>query len=106
MFLQGKILPTKLFLTHFCARQAFWAYFSARYTKSVATPALKWRHWNGPKFDRTHQIGVCVYHVSEEDHDEVGVDVTFVNLVDNDVRNTSKAGLKFTKKNSHGAEHD
>ena len=56
--------------------------------------------------NKSHQIRVCVYHVSEEDHDKVCVDVTFMNLIDDDVRNTSKAGLKFTKKNSHGAEHD
>ena len=36
VFLQSNILPAKLFLTHFCAHQAFWAYFSARYTKSLA----------------------------------------------------------------------
>ena len=44
MFLQGKILPAKLFLTYICAWQVFWDYFSARYTKSVATPALYGRN--------------------------------------------------------------
>ena len=38
--IKGNILLAKIFLTNFCARQAFWSHFSARYTKSAATPAL------------------------------------------------------------------
>ena len=32
----------KLFAMHVCAHQVFWDSFSARHTKSVATPAVKY----------------------------------------------------------------
>ena len=40
VFLQGQVLPAMLFWHNLSARQALWVHFSARYTKSVATPAL------------------------------------------------------------------
>ena len=43
-------------------------------------------------------------HVSEEDEDEVGVDVTLVDLVDDDVGDAAKSGLQLAKENTDGAE--
>ena len=52
------------------------------------------------------KIWVGVDHVSEENHDEVCVDVAFVDLVDDDVGDAAKSGLEFPKKNSDRAKHD
>ncbi len=47
-------------------------------------------HWN---FLTYPQVRVGVDHVSEENEDEVCVDVSLVDLVDDDVRDAAKSGL-------------
>ena len=60
------------------------------------------KHWN---FLTYPQVRVGVDHVSEENEDEVCVDVSLVDLVDDDVRDAAKSGLQLSKKNPDGAEH-
>ena len=40
------------------------------------------------------------YHVPEDDQNEVGVDVSLVNLVDDHVRDPSETGLQFPQQHS------
>ena len=55
---------------------------------------------------KTHpQTRISVYHISENGENEVSVDVTLLNLVNDDVRDAAKASLKFPQENSNGAEH-
>ena len=45
-------------------------------------------------------------HVPKQNHDKICVDVTLVNLVDNDVRDSAESGLEFSEKDADGAKEN
>ena len=61
---------------------------------------------DGGRHDDDPEVRVGVDHVPEDDHDEVGVDVALVGLVDNDVGDAAESGLQLPQQNPHRAEHD
>jgi hypothetical protein len=73
---------------------------------TIVKVLAKERRVDGGRHEDNTQIGVSVDHVTNDHHDEVRVDVSFVNLVDDDVGHAPKARLQLAQEDAHGAKHD
>jgi len=55
---------------------------------------------NGSRHENDTQVGVCVDHVTEDYHDEVRVDIAFVNFVNDDMRHPTEAVLQLPEQHT------
>ena len=74
--------------------------------RAVVEVLAEQRRVDGGRHEDDADVGVGVHHVPDDHHDEVGVDVALVDLVDDDVRDATEAALEFAEENTDRAEHD